>query len=238
MQVKISSVLVLATIVGAAAFAAGRASVSSTSPAGSTVTETRGSFGGANGTPSGHGGVDMESMVPDDHPGHGDMPPNHPSGATTQAPTGGGEPRTSELGWKPPARWQSVPNASTMRLATYRVPRAPGDDQDAEVSVTQAGGALDANIERWMGQFGEAGKTTTKRTTKRFGSVDVTLVEMEGTYSGGMGADTSEKPGWALSAAIVDTPGLPHFFKMTGPKKTVKAAQAELEGMMATLTLR
>ena len=43
------------------------------------------------------------------------------------------------------------------------------------------------------------------------------------------------QPGWALLGAIVETAGMPHFFKMTGPAKSVKAARTELEGMIDTI---
>jgi hypothetical protein len=125
-----------------------------------------------------------------------------------------------------------------MRLATYRVPRAPGDGADAELSVTQAGGSAEANAQRWIGQFDDAGQKTAKRTTRKIGSLDVLVVEVQGSFSGGMSQETETQPGWALLGAIVSTPGMPHFFKLTGPVKTVALARREFDGMLATLTLR
>jgi hypothetical protein len=63
----------------------------------------------------------------------------------------------------------------------------------------------------------------------------ITLLEIEGRYMGGMGRDKQEEDGWALLGAIVETPGSPHFFKLTGPKKSVQAAKPELDQLLASL---
>jgi hypothetical protein len=165
------------------------------------------------------------------------LPPGHPptSGAEMMGPHGGGDMAAAgdaPLDWKVPPKWQLLPSTSKMRLATYRVPRAPGDTQDAELSVVQAGGSVDANAQRWVGQFDEESQKTAKRSTRKVGALDLTIVEVEGTYSG-MGESTS--PGWGLLGAIVAMPSLPCFFKLTGPAKTVAAARADFDAMMASL---
>lgn len=111
-----------------------------------------------------------------------------------------------------------------MRLATYRV------GADAEMAVSQAGGAVDANVDRWIGQFGPDAKKNAKVTTKNVSGLDVTILEIEGTFAA--------KEGWALLGAIVATPDMPHFFKLTGPAKTVKAARPELDELVGSLTTK
>jgi hypothetical protein len=39
-----------------------------------------------------------------------------------------------------------------------------------------------------------------------------------------------------MLGAIVETQGMPHFVKMTGPVKSVKAARAELDELLASIT--
>jgi hypothetical protein len=130
-----------------------------------------------------------------------------------------------------------------MRIATYRVPRAAGDAADADVSVTQAGGAVAANVDRWIKQFDTEGQAHAKQTKRKVAGFDVTIVEVAGTFGGGMagmgapGAAADNK-GWALLGAIVATPGMPHFFKLTGPAKTVKAARPELDELVGSLTTK
>jgi hypothetical protein len=215
-RVGLPTLLIIVAVVGAGAFAAGRSwsPPETSAPPAAPVAAMPLS--------------DDDDMLPPGHP---------PTGALGDLPDPSEVPESS-LTFSAPARWQLVPNASTMRLATYRVPRAPGDSEDAELSITQAGGSVDANAERWIGQFDPAARKTAKRATRKVGQLEVTTVEVHGTYSPGMGGDASSGEGRALLGAIVDTPGMPHFFKLTGPVKTVQAARAEFEAMIASVALR
>lgn len=176
-----------------------------------------------------------------DDPQQEPLPPGHPPiDDETTRQSGSLESDTAPaeealLEWKAPSRWQLVPNPSTMRLATYRVPRAPGDATDAELLITRAGGSADANADRWIHQFDEAGQKTAKRTMRAVGLGEVAMVEVQGTYSGGMGQEGSSQRGWALLGAIASTPGMPYFFKLTGPEKSVRAARREFETLIDSL---
>ena len=135
--------------------------------------------------------------------------------------------------WSVPAGWRTVPSPSSMRLATYLVARAAGDAADADVSVSRAGGDESTNIERWVGQFEGAGAP--KRRTQKVRGIDVTVVEIEGTYTNAMQPEAPPRPGWALLGAIVKSRGQPYFFKMTGPAATVHAARASFEKLVESL---
>lgn len=183
-----------------------------------------------------------------------ELPPNHPpvgAGATAAGPNHGGPgamgpnhggnnggvaPSDEPAGmvWKMPSAWKVAPNPNAMRIATYRVPGATPAD-DADVSISRAGGSLDMNIERWVGQFQGAGKET--RTERMVHGIRVTLVEIHGAYvAGGMGGGSSEpRAGWAMLAAIVETQGMPYFVKMVGPDATVKAARPALDELVASI---
>ena len=208
---------------------------------------------------AGGGMPELDEPLPPGHPpmggavgaapgATGDLPPGHPQVdpmALTGAQAG---PATSpsaqsSLEWKAPPRWQSVPNVSAMRLATFKVPRAPGDTEDGDLSITQAGGSIDANAERWIAQFDAASQKTAKRSTRKVGSLDVTIVEAKGNMADGMGmgmgmgTDTHATSGRALLGAIVATPGMPYFFKLTGPQASVLAARAEFDALIASLVM-
>jgi hypothetical protein len=176
----------------------------------------------------------QEDQLPAGHPPIDDESPRPRSTVESETPSA----EEALLEWKAPARWQLVPNPSTMRLATYRVPRAPGDAADAELSITRAGGSADANADRWIHQFDEAGQRTAKRTMRAVGLGEVAMVEVQGTYSGGMGQEGSSQPAWALLGAIASTPGTPYFFKLTGPERSVRAARREFETLIDSLVQR
>jgi hypothetical protein len=132
-----------------------------------------------------------------------------------------------------PASWKQEPVTGGMRKATYKIAAAPGDSEGAEVSVSQAGGELDDNINRWAGQFGGATPTRTERTVN---GIKVVIVELHGTYSAGgmMGKPQPPKAKYALLGAIVASEPW-HFFKMWGPDKTVAAAKPDFDKLVGSV---
>jgi hypothetical protein len=184
----------------------------------------------------------MAGPLPEGHAEMGELPPGHPpiNGLPAghppigDGPTAANAPATeTAIAWTAPPRWQSVPHASAMRIATYKIPKVEGDSADPELSVIRAGGDAQANATRWIGQFDEASRKGARTTSKTVAGLPVTVVEVEGDYAG-MGDQASK--GWALLAAIVETGGgESHFFKMTGPEKSVKAARAEFDALIGSL---
>ena len=143
--------------------------------------------------------------------------------------------------WTDPAVWTRVPSNSTMRLATYRVPKTDGDREDGEVSVFHfgpgKGGDVKANLERWEKQFSDVAKANVRQNEKTIAGFAVHLLEIDrGTFASGMpGAPSKPSPGYGLLGAIVETPAGNYFFKLTGPEKTVKAAQRKFFAMLESI---
>lgn len=160
-----------------------------------------------------------------------------PSAAVAKAPSGMTSTTASsgpdDIAWEAPAAWQSVPNANTMRKATYKISNVGGDPEDAELTVSAAAGGVDANIKRWSGQFGNAEPRTEARTPN---GLKVTVVEIKGTFASGgmMGGPTTPKEKYMLLGAVVDGGDRQHFFKMTGPEKTVTRAKKDFDAFVAS----
>lgn len=174
------------------------------------------------------------SDLPPGHPPVNAAPSSEPAPATGQAAASQGQDHGATIRWTVPSDWQTVPNPSAMRMATYRV---PGDG--AEMAVARAGGTTDANIERWRGQFTAAADDKPKRTEKIVHGLKVTIVEFSGTYAGmGMPGAAPSEPhaGWALLAAIVDAPGFPYFFKLVGPASAVRTARPHFDDLIASIS--
>lgn len=174
------------------------------------------------------------------------LPPGHPpigggAGGMGAMPPGMGAPPPSgdavQLTWTAPARWKEAPNPSSMRIATYKVPHVGSDTEDADVSVSMAGGGTAANADRWIAQFDAAAQKTAKKTERTSAGYKTTIVEVEGTLASDpmMGGGAATKSGWGMTGAIVETPGMAHFFKITGPAATVKSAKAELDALLSSL---
>jgi len=135
------------------------------------------------------------------------------------------------LRWTPPAGWKSE-GAVPMRAATYKIPPAAGDHDGAECVVyffgAGQGGSVQANIERWNGQFTDlGGKPAAAKIAKRtVHGLPVTTIAVSGAYSGmggPMATAKTFKPGYRLLGAIVENPGGNVFLKFTGPEKTIAA---------------
>jgi len=157
--------------------------------------------------------------------------PSPPPTSSSSAKPG----KPADVAWDAPDSFEKSDKSSPMRKATYKIKRAPGDDEDAELSVTQVGGTLEQNIKRWSEQFED--KTEGKRSERTVGEIKVTIVEMQGTYSGmAMPGQPPSQPkkNWALLGAIIDTQ-TPTFFKMTGPSRTVNAARKDFDKMVDSI---
>lgn len=147
--------------------------------------------------------------------------------------------------WSAPRRWKLGPERP-MRAATYMVPAAAGDSEGAECAVfffgPGQGGSVQANIDRWIGQFeqpdGRPSAQLAKQNQETINGIPVTTIDLTGTYAGGgpmMGSSGGKKAGYRLLGAIVEGPQGVVFFKMTGPAATVAAAQQEFQAMLKSL---
>jgi len=132
-----------------------------------------------------------------------------------------------------PQTWKPRPAASAMRVAEFVVPRVAGDSEDAETIVYffgGTGGSVDANIERWVGQFeteGGAPIPAPRRTTSTSGPLTITAIDVSGTYVAQIRPGSAErfnKPNFRMWAGVVETPKGPYFVKLTGPARTVAHA--------------
>ena len=149
------------------------------------------------------------------------------------------------LAFTAPSAWTSRPPASTMRVAEFVVPRAAGDSEDAEAIVYffgGSGGTAEANIDRWIGQMqqpdGSASKDKARREVLTINGLKVTTVDLAGTYVAEVRPGATErhnKPDFRLRAAVVETPRGPYYIKMTGPARTMAAADADFKKFLATM---
>ena len=108
--------------------------------------------------------------------------------AQTNSPVAG------ELHYKAPDGWVKEQTSSSMRVAQYKLPKAEGDPEDALLVVyyfgATQGGAVQANIDRWISQMqqpdGGAAKDKAKTETSTVNGLKVTSVDVAGTYTAEM----------------------------------------------------
>lgn len=133
-----------------------------------------------------------------------------------------------------PDGWGWMVPASPMRKAQLSVPGSSGGDA-GEVTFFHfgagQGGGVQANVDRWFGQFQNA---STRQGVETIGATRVTFVEAEGTFLSGMpGTPPTPRDGYAMRGAILeDSAGGDVFVKMTGPSAVVKAGEAAFRAMI------
>ncbi len=172
-------------------------------------------------------------------------PPGHPpigggQGGHPSMPQQPADPGDQGLTWTPPASWTRETPSSGMRRAQYRIP-GPGGPAECVVFYfgPGQGGDVKGNIDRWASQFRRADGNTVPEPKPRqikVGDVPVTMVEITGTYVGGMGAGpTGDRPNSMLLGAIAQGPDAMWFFRAIGPQKTLERERQAFEKMIRSI---
>lgn len=165
------------------------------------------------------------------------QPPAEPGSAET--PAHSPDAATIGVDWVVPRSWVTQHTEGGMRLATYVV---AGTDKnvDAECAVYHfgpgQGGGVQANLDRWSGEFEKVAKQNNKRRT--INGLKVATIEMTGTFAGHTmkpGEEGGTRPSWGMMGAIVEGPNGDVFFKLTGPATTVDKAKATFEEMLSSM---
>jgi hypothetical protein len=153
---------------------------------------------------------------------------------------------TAELKFTPPPSWIAETPESTSRKAQYRIPRAEGDSEDANLVIyyfNGGGGSPQANVDRWIAEFtgpdGKPASGAAKVTHKTINGIPFTIVDVSGTYSNSMGSmmnAASPKSGTRLLGAIAETGGGPWFIKLIGPEKTVAKSEPAFQSFLNSVT--
>jgi hypothetical protein len=160
-----------------------------------------------------------------------------PTGATAETLENDGKLDIETIHFTVPKAWIPKPH-SQMLLAEFAIPKAEGDQQDGRLTVSQAGGTLEDNINRWKGQFS---KKLDKEEEKPIdvGGVKVTLVDFSGTFddSRGMMGPTVTRPDYRLLGAIFENDGRLNFIKCYGPAKTIAARADEIKEFIHSLKI-
>jgi hypothetical protein len=152
-----------------------------------------------------------------------------------------------EVSYKAPKQWIAETPQSSMRKAQYKLPGQNGAEA-AELAVFYfpgEGGSVEANLERWYGQFQQPdGSETSQHVQKQsltVHGVEVTEVYVTGTYlktsSPMMSGPMEEMTGYAMLAAIAETSNGPWFFKATGPQKTIDYWRPDFDKFVHTFRL-
>ena len=144
-----------------------------------------------------------------------------------------------------PADWKPKPTVSGMRAAEFELPPSGGQ---AEVIVYYFGesgaGSVQANIDRWVGQFtqpdGSPSKDAAKVEKATFAGQEASIITVSGRYMARAmpGGEAVDKADQTLMAAIVPSPKGPYYFRLIGDRAAVAAQSGKFRELLDSLKLQ
>ncbi|MBL9123433.1 MAG: hypothetical protein JNG90_07350 [Planctomycetaceae bacterium] len=123
----------------------------------------------------------------------------------------------------------------------FQAPPAEGDELPGRFTVMAAGGSVEANLERWYGQFTQPDGGSTKDAAKveelTVAGQKVVLADLSGTYDDKPApmAPGVKRENYRMLGAIVATPDGNFYLKFYGPRKTVSAQREAFVEMVKSL---
>jgi hypothetical protein len=150
-----------------------------------------------------------------------------------------------------PANWENVKPRSFVVEYEVKVPKSAGEAEDAKdgrLTIMGAGGSIEANLDRWYGQYaqpdGSESKDAAKISESEIAGCDVTWFDLSGTMldkPGGpmAGGEMVERENYRTLAAIIQAGGDvgQYFVKVYGPEKTIADNEAAFKAFVESLKI-
>jgi hypothetical protein len=145
-----------------------------------------------------------------------------------------------------PASWTKKEPTSRIIEAEFAIPPAGGDASPGRLTAMGAGGSVEQNVDRWIGQFVGPGGTPPKpqRDKATVSGAQVEIVDLAGTYKdspGGpfAGGKTVMRDNYRMLGAIIQTKEKGNYFlKLYGPKATIDANAGAFQEMVKGLKVK
>ena len=173
-----------------------------------------------------------------------------PAGKAEEKPAGGAAFTVADgkLAFTAPKGWTKKQPRSRIIEVEFEIPAAKGDENTGRFTVMGAGGDIQANIDRWYGQFEQPGGGDPKDKAKveklTVAGKTVHYVDLAGTYKDApagpfAGGKTIKRENYRMLAAIVETKEAGNYFlKFYGPKATVAENEKAFKEMLDSLRVK
>ncbi len=143
---------------------------------------------------------------------------------------------------KAPPGWVRKAPLTSIVEHEFALPAVKPDANDGRMTLMAAGGGVEANIDRWYGQFTQPDGGSTRDRAKvkqiKVGGADVHLVDISGTFKDqrGPAAPAVERPKYRMLGAIIPTKGAgTYFIKVYGPERTMAENEKAFLAMIESL---
>lgn len=149
------------------------------------------------------------------------------------------------LDFQAPKLWEQKKPRFNIVEAEFAATCSKPDIDPARLTIMASGGSVEANLERWVGQFSqEDGSDTedkTKQKQEKVNGMTVHFVDITGTYADSAGpfaGNATQRKGYRMLGAIVETKVVGnYYFKMYGPKETMDEHEKRFLEMVKTIKL-
>ena len=138
-----------------------------------------------------------------------------------------------------PAEWKKEPPSNSMRLAQYRLPKAEGDKDDAELAFFAfpgGSGSLKDNLARQTAKFVEEGRTASDAKAK-VGKFEATVQDVAGTFKKKkfpMATDFTPVENYRQLYVVFEGDKEQYYMTLIGPKATVEKHKKAFEAFLAS----
>jgi hypothetical protein len=145
-----------------------------------------------------------------------------------------------------PASWTKKEPASRIVEVEFAVPATKGDETPGRLTAMGAGGSIESNVDRWVGQFAGPGGAAVKpqRDKATVDGCEVEVVDLSGTYidtPGGpfAGGKKVMRENYRMLGAIIQTKDRGNYFlKLYGPKATIDENEKGFQEMVKSLKVK
>ena len=150
-----------------------------------------------------------------------------------------------KMTFKAPAGWVKKMPRSRIVEVEFEIPAAKDDTAAGRLTMMGAGGEVQANIDRWVGQFKQEDGSDTKAKVEKLTVADceVHYVDLSGTYMDNpapfSGAKAIPRDNYRqLSVIILNKKVGNYFLKFYGPKATVAENEKAFRDLVGSLTVK
>lgn len=153
-----------------------------------------------------------------------------------------------KLTFTAPKGWTKKQPRSRIIEVEFEIPAAKGDENAGRFTMMGAGGDVQANIDRWFGQFeqpdGSDSKDKAKVEKKTVAGKTVHYVDIAGIYKDApsgpfAGGKTIKREKYRMLAAIVETKEAGNYFlKFYGPQGTVAENEKAFQELLGSMKVK
>lgn len=147
----------------------------------------------------------------------------------------------NQLSLQVPADWTRKQPTVRIIEHEFQAPAADGAAAGGRLTMMSAGGSVQANIDRWKGQFQLAADHPPKIEKMEANGLQIHWVDLRGTYKDQAGpfAPAQTREDYRMLGAVIEVKsGGLYFIKFYGPSATIEKHAAAFQALIQSVTAK